>query len=75
MQYLTGAPIRPQAGCFYELRAGLRAFVFDTYDLYGIRYARGFILDHVPVTIFWYPNGYYSPGGQAHELDVMKLSE
>lgn len=75
MQYLTGKSIRPQVGGFYLLRAGLRCFIYDSYDLYGVTFFRGHILDQVPVVVFWYAHGGYAPGGVAHELDIMKLSD
>lgn len=75
MIYRTGKPIRPQVGGFYELRAGLRCFIFDSYKLYGVTFFRGYLLDSVPVVVFWYSHGGYAPGGDANELDTMKLSE
>lgn len=75
MTYSNAPACRPQVGGFYNLRAGLRAFIFDSYELYGIRYFRGNILDQVPVVIFWYPNGCYAPGGAHHELDLIGLTE
>lgn len=76
MTYLIGKAIRPKVGGFYNLRAGLVAFIFDQTELYGLTYWRGYLMDSPPVVILWYSTGSYSPvPGASHELDIMNLTE
>jgi hypothetical protein len=73
MTFLSGPPIRPQVGGFYNLRAGLTCFIDGVTDLYGEKFYRGVILPPSVGRVLWYNTGSYSPvPGARHELDIME---
>lgn len=72
MTYLNGPSIPPQLGGFYDLRAGLQCFIEAEVDIYGDKYFRGWLLPPASGVILWYAGGYYAPGRNKHELDIMR---
>lgn len=71
MTYLSGPSIRPQAGGFYQLRAGLECLIVAPVDFYGVLHWRGYLLPPSSGVILWHTNGHYSPTRDAHELDIV----
>lgn len=65
--------LKPVAGGFYKLRAGLTAFVTTELDFYGVPHWRGILLPPSAGVIMWYITGAYSPvPGARHELDIVE---
>lgn len=73
MTYDSKSPAMvPVLGGFYDLRAGLRTFVYEQRSIHGVRFWKGVLLAPGSGDVLWYFNGQYSPvKGNHHELDIV----
>lgn len=64
--------IRPTLGGFYQLRAGLTAFVSQESFVHGVRFFKGELLPPGSGTVCWWSAGHYCTDRRyKHELDIV----
>ena len=72
MTYHEGLSITPKIGGFYNLRAGLQAFVNGSHAFCDSFLFKGILMGEGSGNILWYPDGRYSSMlGYKHELDIV----